>query len=107
MASNNSSASKSKGNGAAEEPSSSETLHDTTDGKPRKGVSGDGKDKGKAHSKTKSTKGKTVGRCANCHAEGATRTCSQCHSVMYCNTKCQKVRKVGGVPCAFRSHYIL
>ena len=39
-------------------------------------------------------KGKAAGRCANCDAEGATRKCTQCRAVVYCDEKCQKVRDV-------------
>ena len=59
------------------------------EGKPSKG--GGGKAKAKGKTKTKDGKGKAVGRCGNCDAEGASRTCSQCRSVVYCSPACQKV----------------
>ena len=104
MASNDNSASKSDGNGAAEEPSSfSNATYDPTvfqpphpddrgDKKPRK-KDEEEHDKDNDKGKTKSAKGKAAGRCANCDAEGATRTCTQCRAVVYCDEKCQKVRE--------------
>ena len=60
------------------------------DGTPRK--KGDGKVKSKAQGKTKDGKGKAVGRCGNCDAEGAKMKCSQCGTEVYCDEKCQRVR---------------
>ena len=108
----------SSGKGAAEEPgseadgsvsSSTTTSYDLTvfqrphpddraggngNGKPRK--KGDGADNSKAKAKTKSKDGKAKGalsldRCGWCDTEGASRTCSQCRSVVYCSPACQKV----------------
>ena len=62
------------------------------DGTPRK--KGDGKakkSKDKAQGKTKDGKGKTVGRCGNCDAEGAKMKCSQCGTEVYCDENCQRV----------------
>ena len=56
-------------------------------GKPRKGGG-----KAKAPGKTKDGKGKAVGRCGNCDAEGAKMKCSQCGTEVYCDEKCQRVR---------------
>ena len=113
MASSN--RSKSDGKGAAEEPqpepnnslpSSTTASYDPTvfqrphpddrgdadgNGKPRK--KGDGAENSKAKVKTKS-KGKagfSLDRCGWCDTEGASRTCSQCRSVVYCSPACQKV----------------
>ena len=66
-------------------------------GKPRK--KGDGADNSKAKAKTKSNDGTGKGkkgflsldRCGWCDTEGASRTCSQCRSVVYCSPACQKV----------------
>ena len=54
---------------------------------------GDGKvkSKDKAQGKTKGGKGKAVGRCGNCDAEGAKMKCSQCGTEVYCDEKCQRV----------------
>ena len=56
------------------------------------------KSKSKAQGKTKDGEGKTKGkgglsldRCGWCDTEGASRTCSQCRSVVYCSPACQKV----------------
>ena len=54
--------------------------------KPRKGGG-----KAKAQGKTKDGKGKAVGRCGNCDAEGAKMKCSQCGTEVYCDEKCQRV----------------
>ena len=56
----------------------------------------EGKPKTKAHGETKDgkTKGKgalSLDRCGWCDTEGASRTCSQCRSVVYCSPACQKV----------------
>ena len=105
--------SRSKSDGKAEEPepdpdgslpSSTTASYDPTvfqrphpddrgggEGKPSKGGA-KGKVKSKAQGKTKDGKGKTVGRCGNCDAEGATRRCSQCGTEVYCDEKCQRVR---------------
>ena len=110
MESTNNSASK----GAAEEPetepggslSSSPTAsYDPTvfqrphpddrggaDGTPRKKGHGKVKSKDKAQGKTKDGKGKAVGRCGNCDAEGAKMKCSQCGTEVYCDEKCQRVQ---------------
>ena len=114
-------ASKSDGKGAAEEvevepddagPPSSATSYDPTvfqrphpadrgggDGKPRK--EGGGKAKAQGEGKTNDkNKGKAKGkgalsldRCGWCDTEGASRTCSQCRSVVYCSPACQKVSR--------------
>ena len=111
---NMSSRSKSDGKGAAEEPqpepggslsASSTASYDPTvfqrphpddrggaDGTPRKKGDGDGKAKTKTKGKTKDGKGKAVGRCGNCDAEGAKMKCSQCGTEVYCDEKCQRVR---------------
>ena len=104
---------KSESKGAAEEPepepdgslpSSSTASYDPTvfqrphpddrggadGGKPRKGGG-----KAKAQAKTKDGKGKAVGRCGNCDAEGAKMKCSQCGTEVYCDEKCQRVRSRG------------
>ena len=115
-----SSRSKSDGKGAAEEPqpepnnslsSSTTASYDPTvfqrphpddrggaDGTPRKKGDGKVKSKTKAHGKTKDGEGETKGkfrlsldRCGWCDTEGASRTCSQCRSVVYCSPACQKV----------------
>ena len=109
-------ASKSDGKGAAEEPepepedsslspSSTAASYDPTvfqrphpddraaaDGTPRKKGDGKAKSKDKAQGKTKDGKGKAVGRCGNCDAEGAKMKCSQCGTEVYCDEKCQRVR---------------
>ena len=118
MASSN--RSKSDGKGAAEEPqpepnnsppSSTTASYDPTvfqrphpddrggaDGTPRKKGDGKAKSKDKAQGKTKdgerTGKGKgglSLDRCGWCDTEGASRTCSQCRSVVYCSPACQKV----------------
>ena len=68
------------------------------DGTPRKKGDGEVKSKDKAQGKTKDGEGKTKGkfrlsldRCGWCDTEGASRTCSQCRSVVYCSPACQKV----------------
>ena len=61
------------------------------DGTPSKKGDGNGKTKDKAQGKTKDGKGKAVGRCGNCDAEGATMKCSQCGTEVYCDEKCQRV----------------
>ena len=98
------------GKGAAEEPepepgdslsSSTTASYDPTvfqrphpddrggaDGKPRKKGHGKVKSKDKAQGKTKDGKGKTVGRCGNCDAEGAKMKCSQCGTEVYCDENC-------------------
>ena len=103
----------SENGGAAEEPepepggpllSSSTASYDPTvfqrphpddrggaDGTPRKKGDGKLKSKDKAQGKTK---GKAVGRCGNCDAEGAKMKCSQCGTEVYCDEKCQRVRRV-------------
>ena len=53
---------------------------------------GGGKAKTKGKTKTKDGKGKSVGRCGNCDAEGAKIKCSQCGTEVYCDEKCQRVR---------------
>ena len=64
-------------------------------GKPRK--KGDGADNSKAKVKTKSNDGTgkkgflSLDRCGWCDTEGASRTCSQCRSVVYCSPAYQKV----------------
>ena len=69
------------------------------DGTPRKKGDGKVKSKTKAQGKTKDGEGegktKTKGglsldRCGWCDTEGASRTCSQCRSVVYCSPACQK-----------------
>ena len=109
-----SSRSKSDGKGAAEEPEpeANDALSSTTtasydptvfqrphpddrggaDGTPRKKGHGKVKSKDKAQGKTKDGKGKAVGRCGNCDAEGAKMKCSQCGTEVYCDEKCQRVR---------------
>ena len=109
-------ASKSDGKGAAEEPEpppddagppSSAASYDPTvfqrphpadrgggDGKPRKGggkakAKGESNDESKANSKGKGAL--SLDRCGWCDTEGASRTCSQCRSVVYCSPACQKV----------------
>ena len=62
------------------------------DGTPRKKGDGKAKSKAKAQAKTKDGKGKAVGRCGNCDAEGAKMKCSQCGTEVYCDEKCQRVR---------------
>ena len=62
------------------------------DGTPRKKGDGKAKSKTKAQGKTKDGKGKAVGRCGNCDAEGAKMKCSQCGTEVYCDEKCQRVR---------------
>ena len=111
---NMSSRSKSDGKGAAEEPqpepnnslpSSCTASYDPTvfqrphpddrggaDGTPRKKGEGQVKSKDKAQGKTKDGKGRAVGRCGNCDAEGAKMKCSQCGTEVYCDEKCQRVR---------------
>ena len=112
MASSNSST-KNEGKGAAEEPaepnnslsSFTTASYDPTvfqrphpddrggaDGTPRKKGDGKAKSKDKAQGKSKDGKGKTVGRCGNCDAEGAKMKCSQCGTEVYCDEKCQRVR---------------
>ena len=108
------SARKSESKGAAEEtdPETDDSLSSSTtasydptvfqrphpddragaEGKPPKKGGGDGKAKSKAQGKSKDGKGRAVGRCGNCDAEGATRRCSQCGTVVYCDEKCQRVR---------------
>ena len=113
-------ASKSDGEGAAEEPEpepdeagppSSTASYDPGvfqrphpadrgggDGKPRKGggkakAKGESNDESNAKDKSKG-KGKgalSLDRCGWCDTEGASRTCSQCRSVVYCSPACQKV----------------
>ena len=94
------------GKGAAEERLSPSTAsYDPTvfqrphpddrggaDGTPRKKGGGKVKSKDKAQGKSKDGKGKTVGRCGNCDAEGAKMKCSQCGTEVYCDEKCQRVR---------------
>ena len=120
MASPSTGSAKNDGKGAAEEPepeadgslsSSTTTSYDPTvfqrphpddrggaDGTPRKKGDGKVKSKTKAQGKTKDGEGKTKGkgglsldRCGWCDTEGASRTCSQCRSVVYCSPACQKV----------------
>ena len=120
-----SSRSKSDGKGAAEEPqpepdgsrsSSTAASYDPTvfqrphpddrggaDTKPSKKSGGKAS---KAQGKTKDGKGRAVGRCGNCDAEGATRRCSQCGTEVYCDEKCQRVRsrvsaRGGGAMCNY------
>ena len=62
------------------------------DGTPRKKGDGEAKSKDKVKSKAQGTKGKAVGRCGNCDAEGAKMKCSQCGTEVYCDEKCQRVR---------------
>ena len=63
------------------------------DGTPRK--KGDGKVKskveGKGNDKGKGKGALSLDRCGWCDTEGASRTCSQCRSVVYCSPACQKV----------------
>ena len=109
MADHSSASNANKGKGAAEEPeaerSSTAASYDRTvfqrphpddrggaDGTPRKKGNGKVKSKDKAQGKTKDGKGKTVGRCGNCDAEGAKMKCSQCGTEVYCDEKCQRVR---------------
>ena len=73
------------------------------DGTPRKKGDGKVKSKEQAQSKTKDGEGKTKGmgglsldRCGWCDTEGASRTCSQCRSVVYCSPACQKVSRTKG-----------
>ena len=94
MASSNDT-SKSEGNGAAEEPGPGPDNPDDrggADGTPRKKGEAQVKSKDKAQGKTKDGKGKTVGRCGNCDAEGAKMKCSQCGTEVYCDENCQRVR---------------
>ena len=35
----------------------------------------------------------SLDRCGWCDTEGASRTCSQCRSVVYCSPACQKVSR--------------
>ena len=115
-------ASKSDGKGAAEEPEpppddagprSSAASYDPSvfqrphpadrgggDGKARKEGGGKAKAQGKSNDKDKDGckhgKGKGVlslDRCGWCDTEGASRTCSQCRSVVYCSPACQKVSR--------------
>ena len=105
-------------NGAAEEPqpdpsaspsSSATASYDPTvfqrphpddrggaDGKARKEGDG-GKDKTKAQGndkgKAKRKSALSLDRCGWCDTEGASRTCSQCRSVVYCSPACQKVSR--------------
>ena len=104
------SARKSESKGAADDspPSSTSASYDPTifqrphpddrgggngNGKPRK--KGDGADNSKAKTKSKDGTGKkgflSLDRCGWCDTEGASRTCSQCRSVVYCSPACQKV----------------
>ena len=114
MADHSSASNANKGKGAAEEPdpepndslsSSTTASYDPTvyqrphpddrgggNGKPRKTDGGEGKPKtndGKV--KTKGKGGLSLDRCGWCDTEGASRTCSQCRSVVYCSPACQKV----------------
>ena len=110
-----SSRSTSNEKGAAEEPgpeqdgslsssSSSTASYDPTvfqrphpddraaaDGTPRKKGDGKVKSKAKAQGKAKDGKGRAVGRCGNCDAEGAKMKCSQCGTEVYCDENCQRV----------------
>ena len=74
--------------------------------KPRKKGGGEGAGKAGAQSKGEVKgngngngirKGKKGGlsldRCGWCDTEGASRTCSQCRSVVYCSPACQKVSR--------------
>ena len=114
MASNGS-GKHSEGKGAAEEPEpdppSSTASYDPTvfqrphpddrhGSKPRK--KGGGKDITKAAAQGKKANSKSndqgkgkgalsLDRCGWCDTEGASRTCSQCRSVVYCSPACQKV----------------
>ena len=112
--------SKSDGKGAAEErerepahagPPSSATSYDPTvfqhphpadrgggDGKTRKGGGGKAKAQGESSDKETGKNGKRKGalsldRCGWCDTEGASRTCTQCRSVVYCSPACQKVSR--------------
>ena len=123
MAEKSNGSAKNAGKGAAEElepepddslPSSTASYDPTVfqrphpddrggaDGAPRKKGEDKVKSKNKAQGKSKDGKGKTVGRCGNCDAEGATMECSQCGTEVYCDEKCQRVRSrvrgFGGVP---------
>ena len=118
MASLAQSSAKNDGKGAAEEPdsesegslpSSTTASYDPTvfqrphpddrggggNGKPRKTDGGEGKPKTKdgeaEDGKTKGKGGLSLDRCGWCDTEGASRTCSQCRSVVYCSPACQKV----------------
>ena len=98
-------------------PSSSTASYDPTvfqrphpddrgaaDGTPRKKGDGKAKSKDKAQGKTKDGKGKAVGRCGNCDAEGAKMKCSQCGTEVYCDEKCQRVsgqREKSDPPCCW------
>ena len=62
------------------------------DGTPRKKGDGKAKSKAKAQGKSKDRKGKAIGHCGNCDAEGAKMKCSQCGTEVYCDEKCQRVR---------------
>ena len=118
MASSNRS-SKHDGKGAAEEAehelddassSSTNAAYDPTvfqrphpddragaDGTPRKKgggkVKAQSKGNDKAKGKTKGKGGLSLDRCGWCDTEGASRTCSQCRSVVYCSPACQKVSR--------------
>ena len=50
-----------------------------------------GNDRGNGNRKGKKG-GLSLDRCGWCDTEGASRTCSQCRSVVYCSPACQKVR---------------
>ena len=119
-------ASKNDGKGAAEEPepepggslsSTTTASYDPTvfqrphpddrgsaDGTPRKKGDGKVKSKDKAQGKTKDSKGKAVGRCGNCDAEGAKMKCSQCGTEVYCDEKCQRVRSRVSARGGWRCH---
>ena len=58
------------------------------------GKSKDGKGKKAKSNNSDQGKGKgalSLDRCGWCDTEGASRTCSQCRSVVYCSPACQKV----------------
>ena len=71
------------------------TCRSKHNGKPRKTDGGEGKPKTKdgeaKDGKTKGKGGLSLDRCGWCDTEGASRTCSQCRSVVYCSPACQKV----------------
>ena len=50
-----------------------------------------GNDRGKGKSNSKGKSAPSLDRCGWCDTEGASRTCSQCRSVVYCSPACQKV----------------
>ena len=52
-----------------------------------------GNDRGKGKSSSKGKSAPSLDRCGWCDTEGASRTCSQCRSVVYCSPACQKVSR--------------